>query len=136
MEQEIIDEIHSVFGEGIMQGNILELSRAYNGEHEYSFNLDHKAALKQLLKELTFSKETRAEISKPEIKHVQDLNRVAGKLTFTEENVKDKENIAELLKRIKSIYGTNSLTGSIWTKIKAYVPKFIYFDKYSSLLTR
>lgn len=133
MEQEIIDEIHSVFGEGVMQDNILRLSKAYNGEHDYSFNLDHKAAIKNLLKELTFSKETRTEIFKPEIKHVQDLNKAAAALTFTEENIKDKENIAELLKRIKTIYGTNSLTGSIWTMIKPKVPKFIYFDKYSSL---
>ena len=133
MGQEIIDEIHEIFGEGVMLDNILMLSKAYNGEHDYSFNLEHKAAIKNLLKELTFSKETRAEISKPEIKHVQDLNTAAASLTITEENIKDKENIGELLKRIKAVYGSNSLAGSIWTTIKVKVPKFIYFDKYSSL---
>jgi len=133
MDQELIDDIHETFGDGIMQDNILQLSRAYNGELDYSFNLDDKAAIKSLLKELTFSKETRTEISKPEIKYVQDLNKAAAAMTFAEENVKDKENIAELLTRIKNIYGSNTLTNSVWLNVKPHVPKFIYFDKYSSL---
>ena len=133
MESDLIDEIHEKFGDGIMLDNILILKKSYDGELDYSFSLDHKSAIKHLLKELTFSKETRSEISKPEIKHVQDLNKAAAALTFEEENTKDKENIAELLKRIKTNYGSNSLTGSVWALVKSKVPKFIYFDKYSSL---
>lgn len=133
MGNDIIDEIHNIFGEGVMVNNILELKRAYNGKLEYSFNLNHKSAIKQLLKNLTFSKETRDEISKPEILHVQDLNKATSNLKFSEENVKDKENVAELQSRIKAIYGEKSLTNSIWLKINNKVPKFLYFDKYSSL---
>ena len=133
IEQTIINEINSEFGEGVLISNILLLKRAYNGSLNYSFDLDHKSAIKQILQELTFSKETRTELTKPDVKHVQDLNKVALKLTFTEDNIKDKENVAELVNRIKELYGEKSLTHSIWLKIQNKVPKFLYFDKYSSL---
>lgn len=131
MEAELVKTLEESFGEGVLKDNILTLERTYGDVQEYTFNLDHKAAIKFILKDLSFSKETRAEISKPEI--IQDLKKAAAALKFTEENVKDKEAIAALLDRIKNLYGDNSLTHSIWLKIKSKVPKFIYFDKYSSL---
>ena len=133
IDLELIKEIEESFGDGVMIDNFLILERSYDGEQHYTFNLDHKSAIKALLKELTFSKETRAEISKPLINYVQDLKKAAGALQITDENVKDKENIAELLKRIKNTYGDSSLKHAVWLKVKLKVPKFIYFDKYSSL---
>lgn len=126
-------EVESIFGEGVLKDGILILERTYGDELSYTFNLDYKVALKNILKDLTFSRETRAEISKPEITFIQDLKKTALAITLPEENVKDKEGIAVLLERIKKIYGDNSLKQSVWLKVQPKVPKFIYFDKYSTL---
>jgi len=133
VDSELIKTINETFGEGVMKDNVLYLSRTYDDTLDYTFNLDHKIAIKGVLKELSFTKETRTELSKPEINHIQDLRAAATALKFTEENVKDQEAVETLLERIKATFGDNTLTGSIWLKVKPRVPKFIYFDKYSSL---
>jgi len=133
MTTETKKEVESIFGEGILKDGVLILERTYGDELSYTFNLDYKVALKTILKDLTFSRETRAEISKPEITFIQDLKKAALAITLPEDNVKDKEGIAALLERIKQIYGDSSLKHSVWLKIQPKVPKFIYFDKYSTL---
>jgi len=133
MTNETRKEVESIFGEGVLKDGILILERTYGDELSYDFNLDQKIAVKNILKDLTFSRETRAEISKPEINLIEELKKVASALVLPEENVKDKEGIALLLERIKKIYGDNSLKQALWLKIQSKVPKFIYFDKYSTL---
>lgn len=133
IESDLIKEIEEIFGEGVLKDSILIISRTYDDSLDYTLNLDHKSAIKTVLKDLSFTKETRAELSKTEINHIQDLHKTAANLTFTEENTKDKEAVDTLLERIKKTYGENTLIQSIWLKIKSKVPKFIYFDKYSSL---
>ncbi len=127
----LIKSINEAFGEGVIKDNVLQLSRTYDDTLGCEFNLDYKIAIKEVLKDLSFTKETRTELSKAEF--IPDLKKFAAALTFAEENTKDQEAVKTLLERIKAIYGDNSLTGSIWSKLKSSVPKFIYFDKYSSL---
>jgi predicted ATP-dependent endonuclease of OLD family len=131
IDQEQIDEIEGIFGVGVLKDNVLTLERTYDDELSFSLNLDFKVAIKAVLKDLSFSKETRAEVSKHE--YVQDLKKALASLTFEDENEKDQEAVDTLLDRIKKVYGENSLTNSIWLKLKPKIPKFIYFDKYSSL---
>ena len=38
-----------------------------------------------------------------------------------------------ILERIKSLFGEKSVVGAIWEAVKKSFPKFIYFDKYSTL---
>lgn len=131
LDEDLMQEIEDEFGIGVMVDNILTLTRTYGDVQDYSFNVDHKAALQHVLKELQFTKETRAEISKQS--YIQQLRKAAAATTFAEDNQKDRDSIEILLSRIKKIYGDHTLKECIWAIVEARVPKFIYFDKYSSL---
>jgi len=132
MEDELITEIESVYGENVLKSKVLLLERSYEGNIYPTLELDFKAALKSILKDLSFSRDTRTEISKAE--NVKELKELATAIEPSdEEHDKDKESLPALLDRIKKLYGNLSLNEAIWEKIKDKVPKFIYFDKYSSL---
>lgn len=132
MEDELITEIESDFGENIFKNKVLLLERSYEGNIYPTLELDFKAAIKSILKDLSFSRDTRTEISKAE--NVKELKELATAIEpIDEEHDKDKESLPVLLDRIKKLYGELSLNEAIWKKIKDKVPKFIYFDKYSSL---
>lgn len=132
MEDELIIEIESDFGANIFKNKVLLLERSYEGNIYPTLELDCKAAIKSILKDLSFSRDTRTEISKAE--NVKELKELATAIEPNdEEHDKDKESLPVLLDRIKKLYGDLSLNEAIWAKIKDKVPKFIYFDKYSSL---
>lgn len=133
MTEDLKKEIEAVHGEGVLKDRLVYLDRNYGNELNHTFNFDFKVSVKNVLKDLIFSKEVRAELSKAE--KVQDLKKIASEIKFPDEegNEKDKENIAALLERIKKTYGDDSLTMAVTKMIEKQIPKFIYFDKYSSL---
>src|SRR5690554_814139 len=132
INEELINETESIFGENIFKSNVLILERSYDGILHPSLELDSKLAIKAILKDLSFSRDTRNEISKAE--DIQDLIDTAKAIEPSEdENDKDKESLPILIERIEELYGDLNLNSAVWENIKNQVPKFIYFDKYSLL---
>lgn len=130
--EELAKETESTFGENLFKSRILILERSYDGILHPLLDLDSKFAIRSILKDLSFSRDTRNEISKAE--DIQELKSTALAIKPSEdENEKDKESLPILLDRIKKLYGESNLDSAVWEKIKNKVPKFIYFDKYSSL---
>jgi len=132
ISEELVKETESTFGDNLFKSRILTLERSYDGILHPLLELDSKLAIKAILKDLSFSRDTRSEISKAE--DIQELKNSALAIKPSEdESEKDKESLPILIDRIKKLYGEMNLNSAVWEKLKNKVPKFIYFDKYSSL---
>ena len=133
IEENEVSAIDSIFGQGVFEKAELILSKNYNNEILYQINVNEKVCIKNLLKDLSFSKETRTEITKCQT--IGEINSTILSITPNPEaEEKDKEAIAELKKRIKLILAdSDDLESAIYSKLEEYIPQFIYFDKYSSL---
>jgi energy-coupling factor transporter ATP-binding protein EcfA2 len=133
LEDPELKELNDFFGEGILVNQELTLLKNYGNKTFYKIFVNEKLCIKNALKDLSFSKETRTEISK-----CQTVGEIATFIsTFTplpESEEKDKDSISELKRRIDSLLsGTESLASSVFSKLESFIPQFIYFDKYSSL---
>jgi hypothetical protein len=128
-----VSVIESIYGEGVLEKNELILSKNYDNEIKYQIYINEKVCIKNLLRDLSFSKDTRAEITKSQ--NIEELNSSISSITPTAEaEEKDKEAITELKKRINAIIAdSGDLESAIYSKLEEYIPQFIYFDKYSSL---
>lgn len=128
-----VEKIEQQFGENLFISNYLELEKSYDDTLYYNLQIDEKAAIKHLLKDLSFTRETRSEINK--IDNIQELKSFidSSEIEENDENSKDNDSLNILLQRIKDTYETKTLDEVIWEKLKVKVPKFIYFDKYSTL---
>lgn len=128
-----LKELNSTFGEGVLEKPELIISKNYNNEILYNFKINEKACIKSILKDLSFSKETRAEIAK--CQSIDEINTAASSIIpSAESEEKDKESLLELKKRLKEILAdSDDLESAIYSQIEEYIPQFIYFDKYSSL---
>lgn len=128
-----INEINSYFGEGVLNSSEFVLYKDYGNKSHCSFQVNEKNCLKNALRELSFSKETRTEISK--CQSIDELNTFLE--TFVPVEVggeKDKESITELKKRILLLLdGEKDLSSSVLKRLNPFIPQFIYFDKYSAL---
>ena len=56
INEELINETESIFGENIFKSNVLILERSYDGILHPSLELDSKLAIKAILKDLSFSR--------------------------------------------------------------------------------
>jgi predicted ATP-dependent endonuclease of OLD family len=132
IESDLIQEIESCYGEKIFKNNFLTLEKSYEGTLYYTLQIDNKAAIKNLLKDLSFSKDTRSEILKAET--IEQLMATIETINLNDnENGKEKDSLNDLSTKIKKLYADEDITSVVWEKIKPKLPKFIYFDKYSSL---
>ena len=132
IEKDLINEIEVLYGENIFKNNFLTLFRSYEGTLYYTLNLDEKEAIKSLLKDLNFSIDIKNEITKAET--IENLKEVVNNTdTIEEENGNDKNSLDTLSVKIKNLYTDHNLNNLVWEIIKPKIPKFIYFDKYSSL---
>lgn len=133
LEDPELEELNSFFGDGVLEKPELILSKNYGNTLFYSLSLNEKLCIKNILKDLSFSKDTRTDISK--CQNLEELNSFISSFVPSEESEdKDKESIAELKKRIQTLLnGSEDLSTSFFTKLTPFIPQFIYFDKYSSL---
>jgi hypothetical protein len=133
LEDPELEELNTFFGDGVLEKSELILSKNYGNTLFYSLSLNEKLCIKNILQDLSFSKDTRTDISK--CQKLEELNSFISSFVPSEESEdKDKESIAELKKRIQTLLnGSEDLSTSIFTKLTPFIPQFIYFDKYSSL---
>ncbi len=133
IEESEVEVIESIFGEGVLEKNELILSKNYDNDFIYQISINEKNCIKNLLRDLSFSRETRAEITKYQT--IKEVESYISSITPTPETQeKDKEAIAELKKRIKTvIIDADDLETAIYFNLAEFIPQFIYFDKYSSL---
>ena len=133
LEQNEINVITDNFGEGVLKENTLTLNKSYDGTPYPLFSLDESQYLKNLIQGLSFSKKTRAEIINcSSIKHLKDF--IDDYEVSEDTSDKEKESIETLEERFKKQLGdSNTLISACYKTIQKFIPKFIYFDKYSTL---
>jgi predicted ATP-dependent endonuclease of OLD family len=133
LEENEIELINETFGEGVLKSNTLTLNKSYKGTLFHWLNLDESQYLKNLIQGLSFSKETRAEITK--CSKVSELRSFLENYESDEETTeKETESIDSLKERIEEQIGKSAtLISACYSLIQKYIPKFIYFDKYSTL---
>lgn len=125
--------IIKTFGDGVLVEEHFLLFKNYKGIQNGLFQLDEKQYLKNLISGLSFSKDTRSEIVR--CLDVGDLLTFLDEYSEPEEvSEKEKESIIDLQGRTSSQLGqSKSLQVAAFAIIKKYIPKFIYFDTYSTL---
>lgn len=128
-----IELIKQKFGENILSDEFITIQRSYNGDLSKEINLNEAEYIKTALKDLSFSQNTRSEIQKCNC--VYDLTSYLDEYTETEDTTdKEKESITTLRERLNTQLGEeNELEDAIYNELKPFIPKFIYFDKYSTL---
>ncbi len=133
LEDSELKIINGIFGEGILKNNLLTLNKSYEGMLYHWLNIDEAQYLKNLIQGLSFSKETRTEITN--CSKVEELNEFLENYEIAEETSdKERESIETLRNRIKEQIGdSKTLISACYNVIQKYIPKFIYFDKYSTL---
>lgn len=133
LEEKEVNLLIDIFGEGVLKNNTLTLSKSYEGTLYPWLNLDESQYLKNLIQGLSFSKETRTEITN--CSTVESLKAFIEDYKVSEETTdKEKESIETLNSRLKDQIGdSNSLVSACYKNLQKFVPKFIYFDKYSTL---
>lgn len=133
LEQSEIDEISSTFGQGVLKDSWLVLNKSYSGTLYHRLNLDEKQFIKNITSGLSFSKETRAEITN--CTSTQELGKfISGYKPTSETTEKETESVELLQEKFTSQIGKSvTLSIAVYNTIKKFVPKFIYFDKYSTL---
>jgi len=136
LENEDKQIIENTFG-SILTDETIELSKDYNNKLHYFIHIDGKKFIKELLKELSFSKEVRSDFTKCEtISELENIIDNYDEKQTEEENVNEKEieSINTLKQRLDNTIGENEdIQESIFNLLENHIPKFIYFDKYSGL---
>lgn len=133
LEQNEIELIKEKFGEGVLKSNTLTLNKSYKGTLYHWLNLDENQYLKNLIQGLSFSKEIRAEITN--CSKISELRSFLDNYKSDEETTeKETESIGLLKERFGEQIGkSETLISACYSLIQKNIPKFIYFDKYSTL---
>ncbi|MCD6116689.1 AAA family ATPase [bacterium] len=132
LESDDIKILKDKFGD-ILEDDVITLSKSYENTLSTSINYDENKYIKWILKELSFSKDVRSDLTKC-ASFIDLKNIVEGYEQPEESNEKEQESIDTLKERLKNTIGENDcLNSAIFNTIKNKIPKFIYFDKYSGL---
>ena len=132
LESDDIKILKDKFGD-ILEDDVITLSKSYENTLSTSINYDENKYIKWILKELSFSKDVRSDLTKC-ASFIDLKNIVEGYERPEESNEKEQESIDTLKERLKNTIGENDcLNSAIFNTIKNKIPKFIYFDKYSGL---
>ena len=132
LESDDIKIIKDKFGD-IFEDDVITLSKSYENALSSSINYDENKYIKWILKELSFSKDVRNDLTKCD-SSIELKNIVEGYEQPEESNEKEQESINTLKERLKNTIGENDcLSSAIFNTIENKIPKFIYFDKYSGL---
>ncbi|WP_340154106.1 AAA family ATPase [uncultured Marivirga sp.] len=133
LEDNEIELVNELFGEGVLKDKTLTLNKSYDGTLDHWLNLDEGQYLKNLLHGLSFSMETRKEITNfSNIEYLKDF--LEDYETNEEASDKEKESIEKLRSRLKEEIGdSKTLLSACYKTIQNFIPKFIYFNEYSTL---
>ncbi|WP_111684369.1 ATP-dependent nuclease [Winogradskyella tangerina] len=133
LEENEIQLINKTFGDNVLKSSTLTLSKSYKGILYHWLNLDESQYLKNIIQELSFSKETRTQITN--CSEVLELKSFLDTYKLNEETTeKEKESIGTLKERFEEQIGdSKTLIFACYSLIQEFIPKFIYFDKYSTL---
>ncbi len=133
LEESEIVLINNKFGENVLKDNILKLNKSYGGTLYHDLDVDEKQYIKNLTAGLSFSKETRTAITS--CNKLSELQAFLSSYTSDgETSEKESESIETLNERIANqINKSGSLISAIYNTIHRSIPKFVYFDKYSTL---
>jgi len=131
-EEKELETINNKFGEGILKTPILTLNKSYEGSQYHWLEVDESKYLKSLISGLSFTKEVRRAIN--DCDSIIKLKSYLSSYENPESTEKESESIKTLNKRIEEQIGdAKGLITAVFKSIQEYVPKFIYFDKYSTL---
>jgi len=125
-------EIEDIFGTGIFVSNELTLSKDYSGTLYHTLNINEKAAIDHFISKVSIPQSLSTEGKNS--KSITDLFDFISRACSRENVSKDaKEALRGLEGDLKEIINDKGLNDSIYDKLIDSLPKFFYFDKYSTL---
>lgn len=132
LDKEEIEEVEQVFGEGVLLSEELILQRDYNGTLLYTLSIDQKAAVKHFLSDVTLPQKLSPETRKAQ--NIDELLELIGRVRSRENVSEDtKEDLSGVEKVIRGTLNGNTFDHAVWLHLKEHLPKFFYFDRYSTL---
>lgn len=125
--------LNDTLGEGVILNNQFRLERNYSNKLISRIEADEKCFIKNIFSGLSFSQETRNVVSKLDtLARLKEF--IADQSIKPDVIEKDKVSIEEIKLRLHSkIQNGDSIQDVILKLLESLVPKFLYFDKYSSL---
>lgn len=125
-------EIEQIFGPSIFTSDEFILSRDYSGTLFYTLNVNEEAAINHFLSEVSIPQKLSTELKNS--KSIDELLDFISR-ACSRENVSNdaKETLRELETNLKKILNDKGLKHSVWITLEEFLPKFFYFDKYSTL---
>jgi energy-coupling factor transporter ATP-binding protein EcfA2 len=132
LEPADLEYIEEKFGKGILTENSVTLSKQYDGKLLSTLHIDEEKAVKHLLSQSQISPS-----NKKLVKDINNFSAFAAKVEELEaEHAEDDQTSAQfqsLREAIQELVGGNDLSSAIWSALEPKIPRFFYFDEYSSL---
>lgn len=130
--ENIETEIEDLYGNGILKDNTLELKKEYGGKKWFTLHTNEKAFINLYIQSLDVNKNLQKEFKK--IGSISDFNEfVEGVQSRNNVSQEDKDTLSGIKDEINNELGDQSLDSKIYNSLKKYLPKFFYFDSYSTL---
>ncbi len=132
LDKNDIDQIESKYGIGVLKKNTLILSRNYNGLLSSKVEINEKTFWGNIIEGLSFSQTNRTRITS--FNKVNELRTFVNNFNIDESTSdKDNDSIPVLKERLEDIPDFETPENCVSSLLEDIVPKFIYFDKYSTL---
>jgi predicted ATPase len=122
LTDEEIGDVRDVLGDKALKSPVIEISRKYNSDPEWIFDIDTKKAVAHLLGDRGFNPEQLAGL-----KEAEDTSDLAAKIETIPELTETQTALLTWLKTHKSF---DTLMYAI---LKGYFPKFMYFSNYDRM---
>lgn len=132
LEPKDIEYLEEKFGKGILLEDSVTLSKQYDGKLLYTLRIDEGKTVKHLLSQSQISSS-----NKKLFKDISNFSAFATKVEELEaeqaEDDQTSEQFQSLREAIQELVGDNNLSDAVWRTLKPKIPRFFYFDEYSSL---
>jgi energy-coupling factor transporter ATP-binding protein EcfA2 len=122
LTDEELRDVRDLLADRVLRSGTIEISRRYNSEPEWKFDIDAKRAIAQLIANRGFNDEQLAAL-----KTANDTADLAAKIESIPELTVDQSKLLAWLKQHKSFHAL------IYATLKPYFPKFMYFSNYDRM---
>lgn len=119
---EEMGDVRDILGDKALKSPIIDISRSYNQQPEWKFEIDNKKAVAHLIANREFNPEQLAAL-----RTAEDTADLAAKIESIPERTEGQTKLLEWLKKHKSFHSL------IYAILKPYFPKFMYFSNYDRM---
>lgn len=122
LTEEETGDVHDILGDEVLKSSIIEITRRYNEQPEWKFEIDVKRGVGHLLGDRGFNAEQLAGL-----KTAEDIADLAAKIETIPELTEPQAALLAWLKKHKSFHEL------VFSALKPYFPKFMYFSNYDRM---